>query len=245
MHRLAAAACAAGLTMTLAACGGGAKPEPMTPPPPAVTAPASPEAPATETPSAPATPSPAPTGDAPANPNQTPPEKLDQALLTLEQMPGWKGAEVAGDDHVETLVDPEACTQLHHMTVGKVASDMGATVGFDKDDLAFTEFLDVVDKGADSVGEVEKLVAQCPRFTMDDSGEKTPVEVSRFDAPGLGDRSIGVKVTLTGEGAADYFMVFAGHKDVLMTTSLQGESPSAAQVNDLSRPAMDKVKKSI
>ncbi|GAB3622754.1 hypothetical protein GCM10027418_08360 [Mariniluteicoccus endophyticus] len=157
-------------------------------------------------------------------------------------MTGWEATESLGD-YAETTVDPEACTALHHATIGKVASDMGATKAYTKEDLFFQEYLEVVDKGADTVAEVEKMVASCTAFTMVDHDERTPVTVARFDAPGIGEKSVGVKLTMQGEAPVDLLVVVAGSKDVVMTTTLQGENTPQPQAVELAKKSMERLKK--
>lgn len=250
MHRFVAAACAAGLSLTLAACSGGTKTEQPAPPAesaPAASAPAS-EAPASSAPpssSGPATSAPDTAAPGTAAPGgTTDPEKLDRALLKNEQLAGWQPADVPGEA-TETAVDPESCGELHGMTLGKFASDMGAMTAWEKDDLFLEEFVDMVDKGADSVATAEKLITQCPSFTMIDADERTPVKVTKFDAPGLGDRSVGIKLTMQGEAPVDVFVVLAGHKDVVITTMLQGEKPDPNMLVEVTKQAVAEARKVI
>lgn len=188
-----------------------------------------------------ASPTAAPTETAPGT---TDPVKLDKALLIDGDLPGWQPAE-ADDSHPETTTDPAACGDLQRATVGKVASDMGAAAGHAKDDQDFTQFLDVVDNGKHAVTDVEKWVDSCQTFTMDDAGEKTPATVSTFPATGIGDESVGVRLTLKGDAEVDVLVVLAGHRDVLQTIVLQGEKPDPAVAAQLAKQGMEKLKKSI
>lgn len=254
MHRFVAAACAAGLSLTLAACSGGGTSQPAAPPPASAPAAQTPSAPASATadpassaPASAAPASPAPAGSAPAGapaPGTTDPAKLDGALLKDGQLAGWHSSEASGDAP-DTGVDPAACKALHAATLGKVASDMGATHAWEKDDLYLQEFLDIVDRGTDSVDAAEKLVAQCPTFTMIDADEKTPVQVATFPATGIGERSLGIKLTMKGEANVDVYVVLAAQRDVVVTTMLQGEKPDPAMLVGITQQAVAEVAKNI
>lgn len=257
MPRLAVAACAASLTLVLSACGGGGPAATQSPAPMVTTVPATTAPPATATPAEPSpgpTPTPSPTATpAAATPTPTPaapggatdPTKLDQATLRPDQLPGWRPAEPADQSDSSTSVEPAECAALQTGTLGKVASDMGATVGFDKDDQHLAEFLDVVDTGAGSVTALESALAKCGSFTMTDADEKTPVTVTRFDVPALGEKALGLKLTMLGDAPVDTYVVVAGFRDVLLTTTVQGEHPDRAALVDATTKAMDRLKASI
>lgn len=242
MRRLSVAASAACITLTLVACGGqqpGTDQSPV--PEPATTAPA-----ATPAPSPAATPAPTPTspgGSTPGAPTgPTDPAKLDQAVLGADQLPGWQPAESAdGPSEQQTIVEPAACQPLFDATLGKTASDMGAAIAFDRDDQRLTEVLDVVDNASASVTALEQALAACGSFTMADADEKTPAKVVRFDAGRIGDRAIGLKFTLQGEAPVDTYVIVAAHRDVTVTTIMEGEHPDPAALTDTTRKAMDKL----
>ncbi|NNG21337.1 hypothetical protein HJ590_17605 [Naumannella sp. ID2617S] len=174
----------------------------------------------------------------------TDPEKLDRGLLRPEQLPGWRPAEFT-DEPVDARVDPPACSTVYDQSLGKVASDMGATVAYTQDPLFLQEFVDLVDNGAKSVGEIEQSVGQCKEFTVDENGEVTKFTATPIPVPALGDKAFGLRLGVTGAEPAELLYVWVGHKDTLMMLHIDGDKVDQAQLVDMATRATDTLRAAI
>lgn len=227
---------------------------------PAAPAPAS-SAPATEPASADPTPSEAPSSPAAETAQPTPdgapaatpsgapaaptdPTKLDGALLKPDQLPGWQHAENANEP-IEAKADPAACDAIYQQTVGKVASDFGATAAYTKDSLFLQEFIDLVDNGTQSISDIEKTVAQCQNFSVNEGGEVTKFTATPMPVPALGDRSYAVRLGVDGPDKAELLYVWVAHKDTVMMLHIDGDDVDDKLLTDTATKATDTLKAGI
>jgi hypothetical protein len=224
--------------VALSACSGD---EPAVP---ATTATPSTAPPSTVPPSS-ASPSASPAAEAPDGlPAQTDPTKLDGALLQREQLPGWERVETERPP-LASSIEPAACQALHDQTLGKVASDMGATVAYQRGEQFLQEYLDLVDRGTDSVTAVEQAVASCPRFVTTDAGEQTTVTVTPLAVPQLGDRGFGVKLTIEADTPAELLYAWGAHRDVAMMVHLDGPTADEPTLVQTAQAAADRLRSHI
>lgn len=199
-------------------------------------------APATAPTSAPgptSAPAPASSPTGPAAP--TDPTKLDAALLQPAQLPGWERVE-SEQPPLGSVVEPAECQAIYDQTLGKSASDMGATAAFQRGDQFLQEYVDLVDRGSDAVSMVEQAVTACPRFTTVDEGERTSVTVSALAVPSLEERSYGVRLAIGGAAPAELLYVWAGYRDVVLMLHLDGPQADEATLSQTAQLATDQLR---
>lgn len=222
MRRLGGVLAAASLAVTLAGCSDMSPPDQDPDQNPANSQPAA--APSSAAPSSAAPSSAAPSSAPPnsAGSGQTDPMKLDAALLKPEQLPGWQAGEPVGA-WSESTVDPPACQMLHKATLEKVASDMGATVAYQQDDKSVQEYLDLVDRGTDSLKQIEQQLAGCQQYKVSGEGADEPITVERIDLPQLGDKSLAVRMISNLDGKVENQVAWVAQGDVLLMVRLEGD----------------------
>lgn len=249
MRRHLAASCAMAAVLLTTACSGQNEPAaaPTTPAPAAQdaagpTPSAPPSATAAPTPAESAAPATPGAPGAPATP--TDPVKLDGALLKPEQLPGWQKTDDANEP-VDAKADPEPCSLIYQQTVGKVASDFGATAAYTKDPLFLQEFIDLVDNGTQSISEIEKTVGQCQNFTVDEGGEVTKFTATPMPVPAMGDKAYGLRLGVEGADKAELLYVWVAHKDTVMTLHIDGDKVDQKLLTDTAALATDTLKASI
>ncbi|OYO09331.1 hypothetical protein [Enemella evansiae] len=245
MRRHLAASCALTAAVLLTACTGGESetaPPAEAPNPPAVTA--TPEASPTPTESAATPVEPTPAASESVAAGTTDPAKLDGALLKPEQLPGWERADDANEP-VPATADPEPCAAIYQQTVGKVASDFGATAAYTKDSLFLQEFIDLVDNGSQSISDIEKTVGQCQSFSVDEGGEMTKFTATPMAVPALGDKAYGLRLGVDGADKAELLYVWVAYKDTVMTMHIDGEKVDEKLLTDTAAQATDTLKATI
>lgn len=226
MRRTLVAFATAGL-LALSACGGPDAPEP---------APTTASAPGSIAPASPTDadqPTSAPSG-------ATDPTKLDGALLQPEQLPGWERVDTE-QPPLGSTVEPAGCQTTYEQTLGKAASDMGATAAFQRGDQYLQQYVDLVDRGADSVRMVEEAAAACPEFSTVDAGERTSATVLPLGVPSLGERSFGLKVRIAADPPAELLYVWVAHRDVVTMLHLDGPRADERTLVETARIAADRL----
>lgn len=209
-RRLGGALAAASLAVGLVGCSESAPPDQDPAPQTSAPQPGAPQSGA-------ATP-----GEGQQPPAQTDPMKLDSALLKLEQLPGWQQGEPVGA-YSEATIDPPACKAFHQATLEKVASDMGSTAAFQQDDKSVQEYLDLVDKGTESLTRIEQQVDQCRQYKITGEGTEGPVTVERIELPELGEKSMAVRVVSNLDAEVENQVAWVAQGDVLMMVRLEGD----------------------
>lgn len=148
--------------------------------------------------------------------------KLDSALLKPEQLPGWQPGEPVGA-YSEATIDPPSCKAFHQATLEKVASDMGSTVAFQQEDKSVQEYLDLVDRGTDSLTGIEQQLGRCQQYTVTGEGADGPITAERIDLPQLGEKSLAVRLVSNLDGRVENQVAWVAQGDVLLMVRLEGD----------------------
>lgn len=164
-----------------------------------------------------------PAGQLPStSPGQTDPQRLDAVLIRPEELPGWQNSPAA-TDHAEVRIDPAECQELYYQAPGKVANPMGSSVAYTQGDAReLRQVADLVDSGAQSLQQIDELVSRCVKLTVIEDTNKIPVMAAPLETPPLGERSKAARFTLGINPATEVVVVWVAHKDVLLTTAVQG-----------------------
>lgn len=145
-------------------------------------------------------------------------------LIRPEELPGWQ-ASPAATDHAEVRTEPAECRELYYQAPGKVANPMGSSVAYSQGDAReLRQVADLVDSGTQTVDQVAQMLGRCARFTVIEDATKIPVTVTPLDGPAPSDRAQMARFTLGTNPTTDVVVIWSGHKDVLLTTAVQGAS---------------------
>lgn len=180
----------------------------------------------------------------PGSSGQTDPMKLDAALLKPEQLPGWQPGEPVGA-YTESTIEPQACKAFHQATLEKVASDMGSTVAYQQDDKSVQEYLDLVNKGTQTLTDLEQQLGQCGEYTVSGEGVKEPVQVEKIEAPQLGEKTLAVRLVSNLDGQVENQVVWVAQGDVVLMVRLEGDKLDETTLPDVVTKAHQQLQASL
>ncbi|MGL5851856.1 MAG: hypothetical protein ACRCZD_13845 [Phycicoccus sp.] len=156
-------------------------------------------------------------------------EQVKAALLTVGDLPtGWAAAEPEPEEEDESTIEPASCQRLFdQMDSAKleVKAKHKAKASFEQGGMLGIQLEEEVSSFADDgqsgrVKELAEALTTCPKVTIVDGGERTPMTMAGLSFPNLGDQTLAFRATLTSDGVdvvADIVFVAVGRNVITFT----------------------------
>ena len=178
--------------------------------------------------------------------------QVKAALLAVGDMPtGWAAAESEPDKEDNSTVEPASCQKLFDQmdsTKQDVKAKHKAKASFEQGGMLGVQFEEEVasfadDGQGDKVQGVAQALTKCPKLTIVDGADRTPMTMTGLSFPNLGDQTLAFRATAKAEGidvVLDVVFVAVGHNIVSFTAA--GLQPmSGTDLEKVARAGMSKV----